>query len=108
MKKKSKSDVKVITKFKYVRTQEDWHPSFDTTEKYQAHPLIKCLPKGKYIKISFFWDEKENKGHVAVWGADDEGMSFSSKDKAELNLIYDKIKDNITKEKLINLGFIRE
>jgi hypothetical protein len=96
---------------KWIRTKEDWYPSFKANEKSPAwndragwfrwnNPLNH---KAVYVMLSLLCD---GMWRVAVWGADDCGMEvdYPHDCLGTALCVFNEIKDFATKDYLASMG----
>src|SRR5271167_4524749 len=99
-----KTDAKPFKQTKFVRTHEDWIPSFEPLQ-VAPNPAY-CNPENfeaMRVTISDF-NAKEHGWHVSVWGSDDFGMDVWGLTKAEAKELYAKIVDYTCMAELKKLG----
>lgn len=84
----------------FKKTSEDWYSNFKIADDKRY--------EGKYVHVSYFpLGPKFDTYRVAVWGNDDTGMEFDTKSELDAQGIYLEVMhmDDVTRDKLINLGF---
>lgn len=82
---------------KFMKTTDDWCPSF----KFENDP-------NDYVKISKFKSIDGKMWRVCAWGDDDLGMERDFKYMVEAEEVYNKIikQDNVTFKYLKSLGLV--
>ena len=96
---------------KFVRTNEDWYPSFGGNNSVNKDEDIKQFKlTGPSIRVYAVKLRISNKlsgvWRVGVWGADDTGMEKDYLTQVEAKNLFDYIQDFITKAQLKSMGFI--
>lgn len=106
MKKKIKTR-KYWSISKFIRTKEDWYPSFRPGETYEgAHTLGCDALRVGMVELNWYIPNSEEEWRVHVWGGDDFGMELDQPSKEVAQELYDKIVDYTTESDLKILGFV--
>lgn len=83
---------------KWIKTNEDWHPS------YEPHKYCNAL-NHLALRVNFY-ELTDGTYRCCVWGADDTGMDFDRESREEVLEMFDLILDFTTMQELLDLGFI--
>lgn len=90
---------------KFIRTKEDWYPSFKPNWRPKNPDYHNPLSDWA-VRVSLHYDGKQYGYRVSVWGGDDYGLEKHGMKKGEARDMFDSLVDNITQAELKRKGFV--